>query len=455
MSEPAGSAAFAAIKAQLIDRTGHHYYADKDAQLRERIDQRIAATGVGTMADYLALLDHGRNGEAEWRRLESATTINETFFFRFAEQFAAIREHILPELIRRRAGGRRLRIWSAGCSTGAEAYSLAVIVHDLLGDALGEWSVSILGTDIDDAALDAARAGRFGEWALRTTSAEDRERLFIAEGRHWRICPQYQALVRLERHNLLSLAEGTGALQLSDFDLILCRNVLIYFSADRASAIVDALGERIAADGWLIIGHAEPGPTATGALVGASVGGVLAWRRREAVPESAPDLPPPPPIPPAAVRPPQRARAALSPTPPTFAPALTTAGLAGARAALASGLLDQALVAAQQARTSDPLSPTAHFLAGLALAGLDRAGEAEAAFGRALYLDPRFAMAHYLSGVLHADGGRRREAGRAYASAARALAGRTAADMVEEGEGLTVADLQGALRWRLAEAQPR
>lgn len=447
--------AFAAIKAQLIDRTGHHYYADKDAQLRERIGQRMLAVGAETPAAYLDALE-GTSGEAEWRRLESAVTINETFFFRFADQFAALRQHILPELIAARAERRRLRIWSAGCSTGAEPYSLAVVVHELLGDALPDWQVSILGTDIDEAALAAAREGRFGSWALRTVSEAERERLFVVEGRHYTICPQYRGLVRFERHNLLSLLEGGGALQLSDFDLVLCRNVLIYFSAERAAAIAGALGQRIAEDGWLLLGHAEPGPSREDGLVAVPVGSALAYRRADAEPQRALLPPPPPPSPaprevPDAPRPVRRPHASprvAAPEPPEP----PRERLEAVRAALDCGLLDAADRAVRDAIANNPESPRAHFLHALALAGLGRRGEAEAALGRALYLDPSFAMAHYLLGVLGEEAGRTEAAVRAYAGARRQIANLPAGAPVAEGEGMTVADLEAAIRWRMARA---
>ena len=158
---------FGRIKRLVIERTLHHYYDNKDDQLSDRLHRRFAATGLSPEA-YLRLLESG--GSEEWGHLESEITINETFFFRFAEQFDALRDVILPGLVEARAAVRRLRIWSAGCSTGAEPYSVAILLHRLLGPALRDWSVSILGTDIDEAALATARQGEYTDWALRSLS---------------------------------------------------------------------------------------------------------------------------------------------------------------------------------------------------------------------------------------------------------------------------------------------
>ena len=153
---------FPHLKSRIIERTGHFYYQDKDDLLWERVRKRLRATGLADSTQYLNLLDDAISGPAEWGKLEAEITIGETFFFRYAEQFAALRETILPEIIDRKGGTQRLRIWSAGCSTGAEPYSLAILVKEILGERLGTWRVSIVGTDINDSFLHLARQARFG-----------------------------------------------------------------------------------------------------------------------------------------------------------------------------------------------------------------------------------------------------------------------------------------------------
>ncbi|MGU3539077.1 CheR family methyltransferase [Methylobacterium sp. A54F] len=287
---PHDDPAYAALKGRVVARTGHHYYADKDDLLFDRLRRRFKACGLRDCAGYLARLDDREAGPAEWAALEAEITIGETFFFRYAEQFAALRETILPGLVADRAVERTLRVWSAGCSTGAEPYSLAILAHELLGPALPDWHVSILGTDISRDALATARAAEYGRWALRTLPPQERLRHFqvipprpggaLREG-GYALRPEFRRMVRFERQNLLALLDGSGPVPPGEFDLILCRNVLIYFHADTVAGIVRALGRRLRPGGWLLIGHAEPNPAFSGWLSAVNLPGTVAYRRLE------------------------------------------------------------------------------------------------------------------------------------------------------------------------------
>ena len=300
---------YAALKAQIIARTGHHYYVDKDDLLFDRLCRRFKACGVPDSAAYLAHLHERSTGAAEWAALEAEITIGETFFFRYAEQFEALRDTILPGLIADRRPELALKIWSAGCSTGAEPYSLAILLHELLGAALPDWHVAITGTDISHAALATARAAEYGRWAMRTLPPEERQRYFLrlpaapgpAREGTYILRPEYRRMVRFERQNLMSLVEAGAPAPAADYDLILCRNVLIYFHADTVAAIVRALARRLRPGGWLLIGHAEPNPAFAGWLTPVNLPGTVAYRRREGdgpVLLPGPSLPPwPPPRP--------------------------------------------------------------------------------------------------------------------------------------------------------------
>lgn len=138
-ARPLPDAGFPALKARIIARTGHAYYHDKDDLLWERVLRRIAATTVADSNAYLQRLEDIGRGEAEWEALEAEITIGETFFFRYVEQFDALSSRILPDLIARNRDRRRIRIWSAGCASGAEPYSVAIVLRNLLGDAWDDW----------------------------------------------------------------------------------------------------------------------------------------------------------------------------------------------------------------------------------------------------------------------------------------------------------------------------
>ncbi len=286
---PTGDPAFAALKSRLVARTGHHYYADKDDLLWERVGRRMRARGVPDPAGYLAVLE---GSEGEWAALESEITIGETFFFRYAEQFAALRGTILPERIAARGAERRLRIWSAGCSTGPETYSVGIVLHELLGERLPDWRIGLTGTDINRDVLGVARRAVYGTWALRTLGAEERERYFRPGPREgtFALRPEFRGLARFEPQNLMSLLDGTASLALTDYDLILCRNVLIYFHPDVVQALVRALAQRLrpaAGCCWAMPSRTRPSRSsckpsrcrAPPPIAAGKKGGRIGWRR--------------------------------------------------------------------------------------------------------------------------------------------------------------------------------
>jgi chemotaxis protein methyltransferase CheR len=407
-------AIFAEVKAMVIARTGHHYYTDKDGQLRDHVVQRMAACGDAELSAYRDRLRDATN--AEWPLIESAVTINETFFFRFAEQFDALRRDILPKLIERHRSDRRLRIWSVGCSTGAEAHSIAILLVDMLGDAIKDWRIALTGTDIDEAALTAARQADYSAWALRTLGEPERERLFDRDGARYRLKERYRTLARFERHNLMTMIDDAAPLHFTDYDLILCRNVLIYFSHDHATRIVGALAARLAEEGTLLLGHAEPNPDFDSLAIPTRIGGILTYRRPGTVgptphPEPFVALPPPPAP---AVPPPRPVVRRSVPVAPPPRPAVTDA--------------------------------TSRYLAGLGAMALGEREIAERGFRDALYLDRSFAMAHYLLGRHLLAQGRDVDGKRSLTNALRLAAALPAEAELTEGDGMTAGAMVAAVR---------
>lgn len=415
-----GDEAFAEVKALVIARTGHHYYTDKDAQLADHVARRMTATGDATLADYRARLRDP--ADPEWPLLESAVTINETFFFRFAEQFDALKTRILPAMIERHRDDRRLRIWSVGCSTGAEAHSVAILLADLLGNAIDDWRIALTGTDIDEAAVEAARLAEYSSWALRTMGESERARLFDRKGERYRLKDRYRGIARFERHNLLTMIDAAAPLGFSDYDLILCRNVLIYFAQEDATAIVGALAGRLATDGILLLGHAEPNPGFDAVADSDLTGGILTYRALGTRPRpvaAAPLADAPSPIPTPRTPPPRPAavRTVVPPTAPAPPPSVAHAPDA-----------------------------VAHYFAALdALATGDK-DRAERAFRDALYLDRSFAMAHYQFGHYLLAQGRAPDGRRSLTNALR-VANTLAPDTeLAEGDGMTAGAMTAAIR---------
>ena len=449
----------------MIARTGHFYYADKDDVLWDRVRRRLAAVRLPDVESYVRLLDDPQAGPAEWRRLEGEITVGETYFLRYVEQFTALKAHILPELIARHAQTKRLRIWSAGCATGAEPYSVAILLAELLGDQIADWRLTILGTDINESALAAAREARFGAWALRSLSAEQKQAWFTQDDRTWRLRPRFRSLVRFQYGNLLDLLGPAAPLDLTDFDLILCRNVLIYFHPDAMNAVVGALAQRLGDEGWLLVGHAEPNPGFEAHVRTITLPGAVAYRRRtaEAAPDPAPAAGwPPLPAPDASQAPsppPPRPLAAptLEPAPAPKPPQPTVDSvtpLADIRALANLGRFAEAAHLCRQALARSPPDPAAHFYLGLVTQAQGLLDEAEEALRRAVYLDGTFLMAQYHLGLLRLERGDGAAGRRNLAGVARLAATLSPTTPLCEGDGLRAGDLRELARLQL-EKGPR
>ena len=449
----------------MIARTGHFYYADKDDVLWNRVRRRLAAVRLPDVEAYVRLLDDPQAGPAEWRRLEGEITVGETYFLRYVEQFTALKAHILPELIARHAQTKRLRIWSAGCATGAEPYSVAILLAELLGDQIADWRLTILGTDINETALAAAREASFGAWALRSLSAEQKRAWFTQADRTWRLRPRFRSLVRFQYGNLLDLLGPAAPLDLTDFDLILCRNVLIYFHPDAMNAVVGALAQRLGDEGWLLVGHAEPNLGFEAHVRTITLPGAVAYRRRTAedapapapavgwAPLPAPDLAQTPWAPTAPPQPAPRLVQAPAPTPP--APPMGGATtLADIRMLANLGRFAEAAELCREALTKTPPDPVTHFYLGLVSQAQGRLDEAEDALRRAVYLDGTFLMAQYHLGLVRLERGDETGGRRSLAGVARLAATLSPTTPLCEGDGLRAGDLRELARLQL-EKGPR
>ncbi|MFN3077254.1 MAG: CheR family methyltransferase, partial [Alphaproteobacteria bacterium] len=306
--------AFGPLKSHIVRLTGLAYYNDKEDALAERLARRMAVNGIPDCAGYLRLLTSGSAALSEVDALVSELTVGETFFFRYIEQFEALRTTILPECLERNRTTRRLRLWSAGCATGAEPYSVAVLVEELLGPQLPEWNVTLLATDINRDFLAQAKTGRYGSWALRSITETQKSGLFEETNGLWHVKRKYRDMVTFAYHNLVTLCdEKATPIGHEAFDVILCRNVLIYFDRPSIRSLLPQLSRYLTDRGWLLVGHSEPSEDFSQTFDTVSAPGATLYRK--ALPA------PPPPIvaesPPIAARPPTRSHSPLSrPMPP-------------------------------------------------------------------------------------------------------------------------------------------
>lgn len=238
----------------IYDRSGIHFPEAKKYILESRLSHRLTDLEINDFDQYLALLSMGPYQQDEFQEMFNRITINETSFFRNDAQLNVFESRILPSLLEARARSKRLRIWSAACSTGDEPFTLAMLVHRTLGVRLSDWKVEILGTDISQKALDVAVSGVYTSYSVRSTPKMILDRYFTPDGRNFKLKDEIRNMVSFEKHNL---KDRLAAKRHGTWDVIFCRNVLIYFDDAMKSQVIGMFHDQLADDGALFIGHSE------------------------------------------------------------------------------------------------------------------------------------------------------------------------------------------------------
>ncbi len=238
-----------AILEQVSHQASIDFHLYKTSTILRRIGRRMTVTHCRTMHDYLEYL---KVNSTEIGELVKSFLINVTQFFRDQEAFAYLRGEILPKLIARaRERNHTLRIWSAGCATGEEPYSLAMLLTDLLGVELPEWSIKIFATDLDEAAINFARRGLYSENLLKSVPSEYADRFFEKSDLGYRVSKSLRQMVIFGQQDLSSSAPFPR------IDLVLCRNVLIYFTPELQDYVLNQFAFSLSPGGYLLLGKAE------------------------------------------------------------------------------------------------------------------------------------------------------------------------------------------------------
>lgn len=279
----------------VVERTGFSPAQPDVLSVEDAIRHRLKEhPRAATPEAYLDLLMHG-DAQDEWNHLAHVITNGESYFFRDSGQMDALRRDILPTLIDRRRSSKTLTLWSAGCSTGEEPYSLAMLISDML-PLSGGWTVRIIGTDLDPSRIQHAREGRYEAWSFRQVDATLRDRWFQAEGSsRWQIRNELRSHTHFDTFNLVSDFLPNPRLGLQDLDLIVCRNVLIYFTTEARKAVVEKLSQSLASDGVLMVGHGEIFDSRPPALKPVTMGGTVVYQLEPTQPTSF-ELPAPLPM---------------------------------------------------------------------------------------------------------------------------------------------------------------
>ena len=270
------------FRAAIVHRLGLQFDDAKLGLLGEVLHRRLVKRRTEGR-DYLSLLEKAPPpGECD--ALAEELTVTETYFFRNHEQFDALIGIVLPDRMRRQADLRRLRILSAGCASGEEAYSLAMAAAECFPDA--GWRAEIQAADLNPAALAKARRARYSAWALRETPPEIKKRWFVRDGQLMAVSDEIRQAVRFDAVNLADPdARLWGA---AGFDVIFCRNMLMYFSPEQRRAAVDRLTHALLPGGYLFLGHAETLTGVTDAFDLHHTHGTFYYQRKETGIRSAP-----------------------------------------------------------------------------------------------------------------------------------------------------------------------
>ena len=450
----------ARLSEYLKTQMGLYFPEKRWDDLRNKMARAMKDFDYRDLSGFIEWLVSSPRSRQEIEILASHLTISETYFWREPRVFEALVKQILPELIRvREKGERRLRIWSAGCASGEEPYSIAIALRRLL-PVPEDWRITILATDINPGILSRAMAGVYGEWSFRGLHKRLKEEYFHRkEGGRFEILPEIRKMVTFAYLNLVEDLYPSPLNNTNAMDLIFCRNVLMYFTPVRAVQVGQRLYNSLVDGGWLMVGASELSQFTFPQFASVHFPGAIVYRRetRESRPSEVfrlEEISSPPPL-----RESTRIQVveSASPTQATYTEVLdrsvpgrdiaapvkqqgeeATFDITLKIRALADrGNLAEALSACDEAIAADKLDPEMHYLRAIILQEQNGHGEAIAALKRALYLDPNFVPAHFAIGNLMLRRGNARAAKKSFENVLALLSAYRAEEILPEFEGLT------------------
>ncbi len=447
-----------ALRQFIENHYGMDYQPDRLPLVTSRLNLLPARLGLRDLAEVVNQAQQGH--PAILTELTAALTIGETYFLRERSQFEALRQTVLPQLSRLLGTTGNLVIWSAGCATGEEAYSLAMWTREYAPEFWPD-RIRIVATDINPHFLERARQGLYSTRSFRQTEPMWQERYFQRKGNDFQIDPGLRAVVHFQEHNLSSAALPKE-LTAGQAALISCRNVFIYFSLPKAHQVLDLFQQAMLPDGVLMLGHAESMPR------------LRKWRSfyqpgtfyyqppnghdpEPALPKMSPSRRParkPRPIRTVLNTPAAKFEPIAKPSPPQnrqpdFIPSAPEKNFHGSGTSLAQaqvlanqGKFDAAHEMVQAVSEQDRTSVDAHFLGGVIATQLRNWPDAQQALRKALYLDKKLALGHYLLAVVHERSGDPAAAIRGYRNVCKLLARIQSSHELYLGDGMTAGRLR-------------
>jgi chemotaxis protein methyltransferase CheR len=249
-------AEFRQLRDFIYEQCGIFIGENRKYLIENRLSSRIKDLNLLSYNEYYNYLRFDSNKRAELTKLFEVVTTNETSFYRNPPQLQVFQEVVLKDTIEglRKSNSKKLRIWSAGCSTGEEPYTIAIIIHELLRQEVLTWDIKITANDLSEAVLASARRGVYSEYALRTTPKELIARYFARDGANYKIENKIKHLVSFGQINL------NDKFQLARVErshIVFCRNVIIYFDDDMKRRVISAFYDNLLSGGALLIGHSE------------------------------------------------------------------------------------------------------------------------------------------------------------------------------------------------------
>jgi chemotaxis protein methyltransferase CheR len=224
--------------------------------MENRLSNRLKTLNLKSYDEYYHYLLYDPGKKQELNRLFEVITTNETSFYRNPPQIKVFQDFVLREIVdrQRKLGPKKLRIWSAGCSTGEEPYTVAIVLHELLGSEIGSWDIVITANDLSERVLVSARKGVYSDYALRTTPPEIIDKYFERDGRMFRVRADVKRLVCFGQINLNDRAQIK---RVERSQIVFCRNVIIYFDDEMKKQVISAYYDNLLPGGYLLIGHSE------------------------------------------------------------------------------------------------------------------------------------------------------------------------------------------------------
>jgi len=251
---PLSDEEFRLIRDLIYNHCGIYFDSDATYLLEKRLAKRVRLHHLSGFKDYYHFLRYNRNRDQELSDIMDLLTTNETYFFRESFQLKAFTDEIIPALreAKLKNGDLSLRIWSAGCSSGEEPYTIAMLLLDMGGFA--GWNLEIIGTDISQRVIQQARKGLYGKASFRVTDDSYLRRYFTEQDGMYRVNDKVRELVTISHLNLL---DANRVALLGRMDIIFCRNVIIYFDQEARRKVIDSFYRTLREGGYLLLGHSE------------------------------------------------------------------------------------------------------------------------------------------------------------------------------------------------------